>query len=95
MCWQGIDWAVVGSYMVWFFTMIVYIGFKIYKNKTRLKKDITYLCNGVTDIHDAEAVFDLLLFVIECITTLGGTRNVRGILEDAVKRNGDNGESYD
>ena len=87
MCWQEVDWATIGSYIVWAGTILLYLGRKIYVNKFRLKRDIKKLRNGEWNSEDAEAILDLFLFVLECATTLGGARSVRGLLEEAVKNN--------
>jgi len=84
---MSIDWTVIGSYISLGLTILFYLGVKIYNNKFRLKRDIAKLRNGVRDMDDAEAILDLLLFALECATTLGGAKNVRGILEEAVKNN--------
>lgn len=87
MCWQEVDWVAIGSYITWGATILFYFAVKVYNNRKRIKRNLDKLRNGKLDMDDADAIMDLLLFVLECATNLGGAKNVRGILEEAVESN--------
>ena len=90
MCWQeiiGWDWAGIGAVVLWVLAIIAYLLRRVITNKKRLKRNLDKLRDGKVDMGDAEAILDLILFVLECATTLGGISGVKGILEEAVENN--------
>jgi len=90
MCWQvivGWDWAGISAIILWVLAALFYLLRKVVLNKRRLIKDLEKLMNGKTDLGDVEAVLDLILFVFECVTVLGGVTSVRGLLEEACENN--------
>ena len=79
------DWRIIVPY-IFMGLFALYIVFQnIRRNKKRLTKDISKLKNGKVNEEDFFALFDLMLFVMECAAQLGGISNVRGLLEELVK----------
>lgn len=90
--WQLI-WQTINDYIPWIVVGLLYLGLKFYQNRKRIKRDIAILTDGKRDDKDVEAAIDLLSLVMECAKVLGGTENVKGLLEETIKNgNGSNNQ---
>jgi len=76
-----VDWAVVVNFSLWAVLLAVLIVLRIVRNREKLKVDIDKLRDGKFTSEDLEAFADLVFFVLGLVSEIGGTKNVRELLE--------------
>jgi len=76
-----VDWAVIVNFSLWAVLLLVLIVLRIVRNRERLKVDIDKLRDGKFTSEDLEAFADLVFFVLGLVSEIGGTKNVRELLE--------------